>query len=270
MTVSAWLRRQVGAIQKRPVRTDVPVSRLGYAEPGNQWYPPVVTGPSSLARQVQGSDAVGRAMAVLERLDCDEYHRFVMNFYRAGLGAMGAHWAHADLYTTLSGIAAVLQPRQYLEIGVRRGHSMAMVLAQAPACRPVGFDLWIEGYAGLENPGKDFVRQQLSRIGYAGDVTFVDGDSARTVPAFFREHDDAFFDLVTVDGDHSAAGAARDLENVLPRISIGGVVVFDDICNPSHPELADVWRDVVGSRADFATWTFDEAGFGVAFGIRTR
>ena len=33
--------------------------------------------------------------------------------------------------------------RDYLEIGVRRGRSMAMVASQAPDCSMLGFDLWV-------------------------------------------------------------------------------------------------------------------------------
>jgi predicted O-methyltransferase YrrM len=267
--IPAVLRKAYRAVRGKRIAPPVPVSALAYVEPGNQWYRPVFAGVSSLVPHASGADAVRRALSVLERLDSDAYHQFVMNFYRAGLAALHDGWMYADLYTTLAGLASVIRPHTYLEIGVRRGHSMAMVAAHAPECSIYGFDLWIRDYAALDNPGEEFVRAQLPRVGYHGRMELTCGDSARTVPAFFAQHPDLFFDLVTVDGDHSARGARTDLENVLPRLTIGGLLVFDDLANQSHPELRRVWQETVVSDRRFATWSFDEAGFGVGFALRT-
>jgi predicted O-methyltransferase YrrM len=263
------LRDWYRVVRGRPRNSGAPTGRLAYLEPGNQWYRPLIAGVSSLAPQVTGAAAVRRSFSVLERLDCDEYHRYVMNVYRAGLDRFGDAWVYADLYTTLSGVATLLQPETYLEIGVRRGQSMSMVAAHAPACVIYGFDLWLQEYAGLQNPGKAFVEQQLARVGFTGRVQFTDGDSASTVPAFLAAHPDLYFDLITVDGDHSARGARRDLEHVMPRLKVGGVLVFDDITNPSHLDLRSVWDETVASRPAMSSWTFAEAGFGVAFALRT-
>jgi predicted O-methyltransferase YrrM len=263
------LRNLYRVVRGRARHPRVPAGRLAYLEAGNQWYPPVIAGTSTLAPQVTGAAAVRRSLSVLERLDCDDYHKYVMNVYRAGLDRIGDAWMYADLYTTLAGAASVLRPETYLEIGVRRGHSMSMVAAHAPSCAIYGFDMWVQDYAGLPNPGKAFVEQQLGRIGYGGRVAFTDGDSASTIPAFLRAHPDLYFDLITVDGDHSARGARVDLCNVMPRLKVGGVLVFDDIANASHPDLQGVWDDTVAARPDMATWSFDEAGFGVAIAIRT-
>jgi predicted O-methyltransferase YrrM len=266
--MSRLARRVWDALSGRTPQAALPRTRLTFVDEGNQWYPPVFATPATLGALVQGGAAVTRARGVLERLDCDAYHRFVLGFYASGLETFGDGWQYADLYTALSGVAAAMQPSRYLEIGVRRGHSMAMVLSQAPRCQAVGFDLWIQEYAGLANPGKEFVREQLGRLGHSGEVDFVDGDSTQTVPAYFRQHPDAYFDLVTVDGDHSRRGAIADLANVLPRVALGGVVVFDDICNPSHPELRGAWTETLAAHPGFVTWSYDQAGFGVALALR--
>jgi predicted O-methyltransferase YrrM len=267
MTASR-LREIYRVVCGRQREATVPAGRLAYVEPGNQWYRPVIAGVSTLAPHVMGAAAVRRSFAVLERLDCDDYHRYVENVYRAGLERVGDGWMYADLYTTLAGVASLVRPETYLEIGVRRGHSMSMVAANAPACAIYGFDLWVQDYASLANPGKALVEQQLARAGFTGRVQFTDGDSAVTVPAFLRSNPDLFFDLITVDGDHTARGARLDLRHVMPRLKVGGVLVFDDISNPSHPELRAVWDETVASRTDMASWTFTEAGFGVAFAVR--
>jgi hypothetical protein len=56
----------------------------------------------------------------------------------------------------------------------------------------------------------------------------------------------------------------------MSRVKIGGVLVFDDIANPSHTWLLQVWRDVVERDRRFSSWIFDEVGFGVACAVRLR
>ena len=240
------------------------LDRLAYVEEGNQWYHPVLGGPSTFVEDVSGI----KALDVLRRLSPDQYLEFLVRYWRRGLEEFGASWAYADINTVLWGLSGRLGAERYLEIGVRRGRSMAMVAAQRPDCDLVGFDLWIEDYAGMANPGPSFVRDELRRIGHAGQIELVTGDSRVTVPEYFRRHPDRFFDLITVDGDHSASGAAADIENVVPRLKRGGALVFDDIANPAHPELREVWDRLVARRDRFSSWSFSELGFGIAFAIK--
>jgi predicted O-methyltransferase YrrM len=100
--------------------------------------------------------------------------------------------------------------------------------------------MFIEGYAGMDNPGPALVRSELARVDFRGGLEFVLGDSHKVLPAYFREHPEVYFDLITVDGDHSEAGARADLATVLPRLKVGGALVFDDIAHVVHPELAGV------------------------------
>jgi predicted O-methyltransferase YrrM len=244
------------------------LGRLTYVEEGNQWYRLLLAGPSSFIDDVSGMKAVRGALDVLGRLSPDQYLEFLVRYCRRGLEEFGASWVYADINTVLWGLSGRLGTERYLEIGVRRGRSMAMVAAQRPNCHLVGFDLWIEDYAGMPNPGPDFVRDELRRIGHVGQLELVAGNSRVTVPEYFRRHPDRFFDLITVDGDHSAACATEDIENVIPRLKIGGALVFDDIANPAHPELGDVWNRVVARSDCFASWGFSELGFGIAFAIK--
>jgi hypothetical protein len=54
----------------------------------------------------------------------------------------------------------------------------------------------------------------------------------------------------------------------MPRVKIGGVLIFDDVSNPAHPELRRVWLDTVVSQSNFSAFTFDEIGFGVGLAVR--
>jgi predicted O-methyltransferase YrrM len=242
-----------------------------YVENGNQWYYPSIAGASSYLPDVIGASPVRSAAEILDQLSSDSYLEFVKNFYRAGLQTFGDNWVYADINTVLIGLARRINIATYLEIGVRRGRSMAMVaLNAAPSCRIVGFDLWIADYAGMENPGPDYVRRELTRLGYQGDLELVAGDSRQTVPQWFASHPGEFFDLITVDGDHSTDGARTDLENVLPRLKVGGALVFDDISNQSHANLAQVWREFLERHPNLSGHSFTEVGFGVGFAIRSR
>lgn len=153
----------------------------------------------------------------------------------------------------MSWLAEALQPANYLEIGVRRGFTMAMVVSRAPHVRVWGFDMWIESYAGSENPGPGFVASELSKIGYRADPVLLSGNSHELLPVFFdasygrlfrhrrvrvvRRNRPKAFDLILVDGDHSLLGAYEDLMAVLPHLAVGGVIVFDDIA--PDPALVD-------------------------------
>ena len=232
------------------------------------WYPPVMIGAGALAELIMSPRQVERARDLLLRLAPDDYGRYMIRFYEDGMRRFGSRWRYADLVTVLLGVAETLQPRRYLEIGVRRGRSVCAVASLAPGCDLALFDMWIQDYAGMDNPGPAFVRAELARVGHSGRCEFVDGDSHQTLPRYFAEHPEATFDLITVDGDHSDEGATRDLCDVLPRLAVGGVVALDDISHPAHPGLGAVWRRLVVDDARFASWSFDEVGYGVGFAVR--
>lgn len=73
-------------------------------------------------------------------------------------------------------------------------------------------------------------------------------------------------DLMFVDGDHFAEGARIDLLNVIEHVSVGGLLVFDDIIHPLHMYLLDVWREVMKQYPDFKVLenTMHEYGWTVA------
>jgi predicted O-methyltransferase YrrM len=263
--VRGVVRRLAGRRGPRPTPC---VARNSYEEPGNQWYRSTLGGASTFSRLVVGGACVGEALGILERLSPDCYQEYVARFYRKGLEQFGDQWQYADINTALIGLGRVLQPASYLEIGVRRGRSLSMLASQAPACHIVACDLFLENYAGIDNPGPDFVRAELGRVGYTGQLDFLLGDSHQVLPKYFKRHPDAFFDLITVDGDHSEKGAIADLQTVMPRVKIGGALIFDDVSNPSHPELRRVWSETMASRPDFSVFTFDEIGFGVGLAVR--
>lgn len=233
------------------------------------WYPPVMAAAPTAERRLYDRDYLADAAGLLERLEPDAYSRYLLRYYADGRARFGADWRYADIVTVLLCLTDLIRPRDYLEIGVRRGRSACAVASRCPDCRMDLFDMWIGNYAGMSNPGPDLVAAELSKVGHrAGLARFIDGDSHQTLPAHFANHPDAAYDLITVDGDHSLKGAAQDLFDVLPRLRIGGAVVFDDIAHPAHPELWMLWQRMVVDDPRFSSFSYREAGYGVGFAIR--
>jgi predicted O-methyltransferase YrrM len=168
--------------------------------------------------------------------------------------------------------AKYLQPKNYLEIGIRTGWSMAMVAVAAPQCALYGFDNWETNYAGSPNPGPNFVAKEMKKLGYQKEIHFIDGDSHQTVPEFFRINPSMEFDLILVDGDHSDTGALDDLKNTMPHVKIGGILLFDDIVlNPNHGgHLDQVFKNiqVLYPNFEYHAFTKNDPGVGIAIKIK--
>ena len=75
---------------------------------------------------------------------------------------------------------------------------MAIVASLHPNADLVGFDLWMENYAGMENPGSEFVKNEIKNLNHEGKLKLIAGDSKKTVPQYFKENPNMFFDLITV------------------------------------------------------------------------
>jgi predicted O-methyltransferase YrrM len=213
-------------------------------------------------------EAQDYVLALCEQLTPSAHQAGQIAYYQWCRDKFGDYWRYADLPTLLCAATNILQPTTYLEIGVRTGRSASVVGSLAPECAIYGFDLWIKDYGGIENPGPDFVRAELLRVGHTGDVTLITGDSRTTVPAFLARNLDLHFDLITVDGDHSVLGAAIDISNVVPRLKVGGILAFDDIARA--PALQRVWRELVQRDGRFVTWEFTDSGFGIAAAVRVE
>jgi hypothetical protein len=75
------------------------------------------------------------------------------------------------------------------------------------------------------------------------------------------------FEIIPLDGDHTEAGAFDDLKNVIPDLSVGGILVYD-FAHPSHPYLLNVWKTALAMFTFLAGFEYTEMGYGVAFAIR--
>jgi len=222
----------------------------------------------------QAVETKERLMAAFEQLDPDPFFTRLAASYRAAIERFGRHWRHVDLWSVLCAYASLARPGRYLEIGTRRGHSLAAVCAGlgADECNDaeiVACDLWVEGYAGTDNPGPQFVAEQLTRLGYTRPITFLSGSSRELIPELLSGAPEQF-DLITVDGDHSRDGALADLNNVVGSLRVGGMLAFDDINHPQHPYLHEVWNTAVAHRRELETYANRRDGTGIAAAVRFR
>jgi predicted O-methyltransferase YrrM len=233
------------------------------------WYAPVMLDPETIFCRARQPSTIDKVLSVLEALERDSYSVYLSAYLKEGREKFGVDWSYLDILNVLVACSELIQPRTYLEIGVRRGRSVSMVASTTPKADLYGFDMWVANYAGMENPGPEFVESELRKIGASGKIEFVSGNSHKTLPNFFSKHPELELDLVAVDGDHSDEGAREDLLCVLPKIARGGAVVFDDISHPLHPNLYQVWSNALrdcGLR--FISGAYTTLGYGVAVAVR--
>ncbi|MBI5722731.1 MAG: class I SAM-dependent methyltransferase [Planctomycetes bacterium] len=234
------------------------------------FYGPTLLTPSTLAKIAASTTVWQELLNWHAMLATDQYVAYVDAFYRQCLTQYGQHWFYLDITNVLYAASKLIQPKNYLEIGVRRGRSCCAVVRGCPTVDITACDMWIQNYAGMENPGPDFVFAEVQKHGFRGHFQVVNGNSHEMLPKFFSQNPGRTFDLITVDGDHTEQGAYQDLHDVLPHLAVGGAIVFDDISHPAHPYLLEVWRRAARECGFLATYEFAEQGYGVAFGIRVK
>ena len=182
-----------------------------------------------------------RVLNIFKKLTPDKYlHKNISNFSSAI--ATRDEWF--DSVTFLNWYAHTFKPQSYIEVGVRRGRSMAQVVMESPPTICFGFDMWIPDYAGEPNEGPTFVVGELANLGAKTLPTLIKGNSQVTLPNFLEDpNNPSAFELIYIDGDHTYDGAKNDLDLAFRHLQPGGTVVFDDINHVSHPELFSLWQE---------------------------
>lgn len=152
-----------------------------------------------------------------------------------------------DLQDALTAACGMIAPRSYLEIGVDGGGSFYAVLEAAEIDRAVLCDIWNPVYCDHGLASHEHITAQLVGFPRAPKVLeFLDGDSREKVPGLAGQT----FDLITVDGGHSAEVAEADLENCWPLVRTGGMLAFDDVRHPEYPHLDGVFRSFLARHDD--------------------
>lgn len=220
------------------------------------------------------ADTKRRLAELFNKMDADPYARRLADGWTRGVARFGEAWKYVDLWSMLYAYGRLAAPKRYLEIGTRKGHSLASMLM---GCRDAGVtlptvvscDMWVQSYAGTANPGPTFVAEQMKKLGFDAKIEFLSGSSHELLPPYLRSPD-ATFDLITVDGDHSRDGARADLSDVVGSLRLGGMLVFDDIHHPQHTYLGEVWREAMRNRQGFEFYENRRNNTGIAAAIRYR
>jgi predicted O-methyltransferase YrrM len=187
----------------------------------------------------------GFVKRTLRKLDDDPHKADIFDFIDRGV---------VNIWLVLGYLAKTTKLERYAELGVRRGYSMAIVGARRKTAELVGFDLWISDYAGVPNPGPEFVRSQLQKADHKGRVELITGDCAVTVPAY---QSDQLFPLILTDADHSIDGVYRDIRNCLPLVAPGGFLIVDDL---QDSNVMTGWQMAT---SEISTWTWQQDRVGI-------
>lgn len=121
------------------------------------------------------------------------------------------------------------KPRcRFVEIGVWKG---GMTLALAPLCEKYFAVDHFKGSPDLRCPDPEAIRQEfVKNTSHLMNVDLVHMDSRTAASIFF----DGEFDIVYIDGDHTEAGCAADIEAWWPKLRCGGFMMGHDY-DKEHP-----------------------------------
>ena len=120
--------------------------------------------------------------------------------------------------------------RRYLEIGVQEGRSLDAALDAGTIETLVLIDPWGDRYGGTGRGSHAHIAARLTERGYTGDVTYFDEASHAVLPRLHALR----VDLIHIDGDHSYAGAFRDLGG---SRRLTDLILIHDVIDPHNPEV---------------------------------
>lgn len=115
----------------------------------------------------------------------------------------------------------------YLEIGVNDGGSALAVLGTSTVGHATLIDDWCYGSSAQK------VKSALGPIYEIADL--LTGTSKSVLPTIGGP-----FDMIFVDGDHSAEGALFDMRESLRLLALNGVMIVDDLDHREYPFLREV------------------------------
>lgn len=170
-----------------------------------------------------------------------------------------------DYYHLLWSVLPLIKPKNILEIGCRTGISICQLLSAQlnPSIPNVYlFDVFADGFIS-----PNLVKMNLKALNLPTEkVRFIVGDSKKTIPEFILQDADRM-DYILVDGDHEKKAARQDLENVIPLLTPGGLLFFDDIA-PDGCDLIDVWNDFKAAHAEEFFFHENLDGKGIGVGVK--
>lgn len=144
----------------------------------------------------------------------------------------------------------------YLEIGVCEGVSAGPIITGTSVGLAVLIDFWTQAYGGT---GRGSSKHIIELLGpHMAKTIILTGDSKAILPMMDHQ-----FDMIFVDGDHSAEGCLTDATNSLRLLKPHGFLVLDDMDHPAHTYLRGVAAKFADDHGFNIEWHPDE-WFGMA------
>lgn len=145
------------------------------------------------------------------------------------------------LYAEGKALASLARGKRVLEIGPYLGLSTVCMARTAYSVTAVD---WFDGRA-TPRPMETYsmFRGNLERFGVSDRVTTRRPDEPWGGP----------FDLAFIDGDHDRERVAADIARTLEMLSPGGLIVFHDYANPSHPGVAQAVDDLIAAGGEIVS-----------------
>lgn len=119
--------------------------------------------------------------------------------------------------------------KHIMEIGFNAGHSCLLFLLSNPSSKIVLFDINDHTYT---KPCFEYLDKE-----FPNRMTFIAGDSTKTVPKFVKEYPYLKFDLIHIDGGHDLNIVEQDLKNARLVAANNHVIISDDDQIPHIHEL---------------------------------
>ena len=115
---------------------------------------------------------------------------------------------------------------------------MAAVLDGDAVHQSVGIDTFGVEYGGTGKGSSIHILERFKTELHR--LLIIQSDSHYVLPLLSGK-----FDLIYIDGDHSAEGCRQDLEDCLHLLPPRGIILVDDIDNPNHSYLLQVVESFV-------------------------
>jgi predicted O-methyltransferase YrrM len=155
----------------------------------------------------------------------------------------------------LASFAGDVQPEQEIvELGVFQGRTaliMAWGAARGRGAHVTGIDPWdlsgnVYDPPFTDRESREAAAENIARLGYRHRIRLIQGfshDEAAVWP--YAGEGDKRVGLLFVDGDHTRAGARRDIETWAPHLAPGAVIAIDDYGHPDWPGVGQAVDELV-------------------------